>query len=348
MCKAWLLLMVTISLLASGCHSATKMEQCLAVASGFQNTCTSTAATKLSLVPGATVTCTNMDQTSCPGTFTAGTCTWTRKLCVTCRTDSNSKVWIRVQSNAFPPHCFKAPLQIQPVNVDYESLFDRDVTLGSDGYPTPRSGVTWPATSTDVTALLCGDPGQLATNSQFAMPLSGLTFYDSNGNVVTGPGSDQLGGAIGVALNGVILFDQQSADKADPFYPVVSLMKFEIVGNACLTVVAQVWSGSSYTTVEQCDVCLGHPGGTTYHYHLMSPCWFNQTLAQSAAVCGSTAGCNGQQREWALASFANQKTLTVVAVAKDGRVVYGPYYQSQSLVTNLDVCNGRWMDSDGG
>ncbi len=59
---------------------------------------------------------------------------------------------------------------------------------------------------------------------------------------------------VGVALNGVAILGSSSADKVDPFYP-------------------KAWAGSSVTTAEMVDGCLGHPQiSGIYHYHILPPC----------------------------------------------------------------------------
>ena len=55
-------------------------------------------------------------------------CTYTRKLCVTCE-DDGSDVYIRVQSNQMPNHCFQATNENPTSNhSDFRVKFNRDVT----------------------------------------------------------------------------------------------------------------------------------------------------------------------------------------------------------------------------
>ena len=56
-------------------------------------------------------------------------CTFTRKLCVTCKTKSDGLVYIRFQGNTYPNHCFQA-INANPTEstVDWEVVFNRDVT----------------------------------------------------------------------------------------------------------------------------------------------------------------------------------------------------------------------------
>ena len=82
---------------------------CLAFAALFDNTCSDlSTATDFSSVASETVTCTG-DVAYCAGSWdsTGSTCTWTRKLCVTCST-TNSVTYIRIQTNSLPNRCYYA------------------------------------------------------------------------------------------------------------------------------------------------------------------------------------------------------------------------------------------------
>ena len=81
------------------------LASCQDYASKFDNTCSSAA--DFSSVPTSSVTCTN-SYGVCAGSESSGSCTWDRKLCVTCRNDSGT-VKIRVQTNGLPNHCYKSP-----------------------------------------------------------------------------------------------------------------------------------------------------------------------------------------------------------------------------------------------
>ena len=86
------------------------LDDCKYVASLFDNTCDSlTTPINLNNHEGAEMNCAG--QMMCPGgsgsqTYTTeNPCTYTRKLCVTCQ-EKNNDVYIRVQSNQLPNHCF--------------------------------------------------------------------------------------------------------------------------------------------------------------------------------------------------------------------------------------------------
>lgn len=304
------------------------LADCNAVASSFRNTCSGGPAASVASMSGETISCTGQPTCLTSGGVSGNTCTWNRKLCVTCRSSSGI-TYIRVQTNSLPDHCFySSSFTVRELAVDFEVKFNLDVTVGAQGYPSPRSGKTWPTTQTDVTNTVCGDPLLLTPNSD-AQTLSGLTFTS---------GSQEMGTAVGVGLNGVLLLNQMSGEKSDPFYP-------------------KAWSGAPTVSsvAETIDVCLGHPTpdpANIYHYHDMSPCQADNTLrtATAGASCDSDVSCAGHIKDFGLAAYTNNaswvNSLRVAGIAKDGRIIYGPY-QSSGLIVNFDVCNGAWLDANG-
>ena len=110
------------------------LADCQYVASLFDSTCDSLdTPIDISTHEGAQMSCTG--QMMCPDgsgskTYTeADPCTFTRKLCVTCQ-EKNNDVYIRVQSNQMPNHCFQA-INENPYSTnvsDFEVIWNRDVT----------------------------------------------------------------------------------------------------------------------------------------------------------------------------------------------------------------------------
>ena len=83
------------------------LADCQAFAATFDNTCDPTApAVDFASVPTEDFTC-NSNVNLCNGAAAGSSCTWKRKLCVTC-SDVSGVVYIRVQSNSMPNHCYKA------------------------------------------------------------------------------------------------------------------------------------------------------------------------------------------------------------------------------------------------
>ena len=87
------------------------LADCQTVAAMFDNTCTD-GPVVLADHAGVEMSCSG--QMMCPlgdGSVTYTTdnpCTFTRKLCISCTQDSNNDVYINVQNNQMPNHCFQA------------------------------------------------------------------------------------------------------------------------------------------------------------------------------------------------------------------------------------------------
>ena len=108
------------------------------------------------------------------------------------------------------------------------------------------------------------------------------------------------------------------------------------------------------------DDCLSHTmamGG--YHHHTWSPClrkgkglWNNSVVP---ANCKDTGNCyNSSTKQSYANTFAlsagystgtDKVAMEVIAIAKDGHVVYGPWDQNgnQWDCNSRDVCNGRFF-----
>ena len=92
--------------------------------------------------------------------------------------------------------------------------------------------------------------------------------------------------------------------------------------------------------MDKVDSCLGRTDNDgTYYYRTASPCL--QT-AYSPAVGGECSQCANDMKGY-FKTQIGKKDLPVVGIAKDGHVVYGPYWPgSQAEITgcHIDVCNG--------
>lgn len=121
------------------------------------------------------------------------------------------------------------------------------------------------------------------------------------------PDSDQV---VGVALNGVLLFAGTSDYGYDAFFP------------------SSYGAKNSPRAIET-DVCLGTSRTySTYRYHMYSPCIYDIALRDVSAPCSSEdyPTCSLDVRAHALAYTPNNmKTLSPIGIAKDGRIIYGPF-----------------------
>jgi hypothetical protein len=121
------------------------------------------------------------------------------------------------------------------------------------------------------------------------------TVSDSNVPAAAGyttTGSTVITTTVGVALDGVLMFEGVSLNYVDPFYP-------------------NGWTSTTtgaHTTAsaEHVDLCLGHPQATgMYHYHMLPPCLFDSTYAATAGACDPTAACSSSPKAYALAGYTN-------------------------------------------
>ena len=150
---------------------------------------------------------------------------------------------------------------------------------------------------------------------------SELTNNNSDASVTT---------IAGFSINGVIIFGTVSANKVDPYYP-------------------QSWSGAVSVVAENVDACIGHPDfDGIYHYHFLPPCVIGSSYISTTRSCAAVSACTSDLKTYALTGFASSKALTVVGMAKDGHVIYGPYDSSGDLFdcNDLDICGG-YTFSDG-
>lgn len=141
--------------------------------------------------------------------------------------------------------------------------------------------------------------------------------------------------AIGVALDGVLLNAGVNDYKVDNFYPPDSWAPTGYVNTG----------GSSVQ--DGYDQCGAHTNSNGYyHYHAPSPCITNPYPYQSGSIlpCVDVDECWGQAPEYLLSNF--NQTQSPIALAKDGRIVWGPYnaYGQTYSACNVDVCNGLWLD----
>lgn len=127
-------------------------------------------------------------------------------------------------------------------------------------------------------------------------------------------------------MNGVFFFSGTSSYGFDVFYP-------------------KAYGKLKTTRKADVDHCLGTVDTyRTYRYHSFSPCIYNLLNNVEPAACASIAACKADPRAYALAKVpAKLQSLNPIGLAKDGRVIYGPYKADGTLwqPCEVDVCNGR-------
>lgn len=175
------------------------LENCKAVAAEFRNTCAhgdyDTPAASVGTMASETVECEIISKCISAGTSNGSTCTWERKLCVTCY-DDNGVTKIRVQSNNLPDHCV-SPWNALPQakNFDYEVIFNNKQIRGE--------WVTDLTTQEELDSAVCPIAKQYDTESL------GIVEY----------GDTESRNAAGFALNGVI-FQFANQIQEDPVSPI--------------------------------------------------------------------------------------------------------------------------------
>jgi hypothetical protein len=75
------------------------------------------------------------------------------------------------------------------------------------------------------------------------------------------------------------------------------------------------------------DHCLGSQHTfNTYRYIMFSPCMYDVPLRKEAIACIDSPSCNADKINHTLSNAPRQiKTVLPLGVAKDGRVIYGPF-----------------------
>jgi hypothetical protein len=130
---------------------------------------------------------------------------------------------------------------------------------------------------------------------------------------------------VGVAINGVFFFSGSSHFGYDAFFP-------------------KAYGTRTTPRAIEVDVCLGTADNyNTYRYHMFSPCIYDISLRDTAKDCANDAVCSKDVRNHSLAHIPEQlKTQDPIGIAKDGRIIYGPYRTDGLLwqPCDVDICNG--------
>jgi hypothetical protein len=194
-------------------------------------------------------------------------------------------------------------LKFSQINIDFEVNFNPAVSVNS-----PQQS---PSTQAALDNILCN------ITSESTVPTGSAYVAYPTGTALTT--------LAGVAIDNVAIFNVDSANNVDPFYPP-----------------------ANYTT-EMVDACLAHcQSSGIYHYHMASGCSVSPPSGNITS-CSQNSACAANISSYSLTIFpASAKTLTVIGIAKDGHVIYGPYTSAGTQVTSgFDICNGMFYDSFG-
>jgi hypothetical protein len=248
------------------------------------------------------VTCNGFQNTTCPGNFSNGTCTFTHRISAICL--NATPVRISIESNGLPKFCSNLnnsyPFHEQYIN--FTVNFNPDVSVNQLTYN--------PTTQNDLNAIVCN------TNSTKSAP-SSASFTPSTNFT----NADRI---VGISIDGVPIFNALNRINEDIFYPITA------------------------NSTESVDSCLGHTRTNgTYYYRLGSSCSLDPP-SNPTTTCDAIQACNESIANYSISMFKNHTSLTVIGIAKDGHIIYGPYTSNGKLVTTgFDICNGMFFDSIG-
>ena len=285
------------------------MEDCLGVAKMFRNTCDilQGASKTVKLIPGEIVSCNDVGQ--CGGTAAGFQCTWVRRLCVTCFSDTatGGVVKMRVQSNGRPDHCYFSPVVApRDLDLDYEVDFNTFVS--------PSHQVHSPLTQAGVDDLVCN----ASSISDSAIPTNVHYKRHVYHEYMSWPpaADESLDRVVGLALNGVPFITSLDTSNTD------------------------LWGSTVHERVEEAiDSCLGYvtPSGM-YSYPMIPVCIHDRRDAQtlgdvmhpgnSQYLCSfSDDGHHGCKNR---TSHAIQEYLTSVYISKEKTTTYEDYYTDRT------------------
>jgi YHYH protein len=134
------------------------------------------------------------------------------------------------------------------------------------------------------------------------------TDVPSGSNYTLDSSSVRVSGLAGISVDGVSIANVNDAYYRDPFYP------------------------PNANSSEGVNACLGHPDiQAAYHYHMASGCALTRPTG-NISTCANTPACSANVSNYGITLFNAYRTLTVIGIAKDGHVIYGPYYSSGAEV----------------
>lgn len=213
---------------------------------------------------------------------------------------------IRIQTNNMPNHCVNSG-QVSPQNFDFEVAFNYPLTYGD----WVKEMLIQSRINVNVCSIVKATPDEY----EELIRLNELTEF-----------SQESANAMGFMTNGVALqFANQMQE--DPVFPI------------------------SVFNEQPLDICIGHnqrnnPSGM-YHYHHISPCIVEGFLDnRTMGECDLDDDCSSGIVNYQLSAFQDLRYKTVVGIAKDGHILYGPY-RDDGLTwepDEVDICNGAWTD----
>eukprot|EP00347_Sterkiella_histriomuscorum_P024256 403331763 len=253
-----------------------------------------------------TVSCAKMKKCA-NGQTNQPACTWNRQFAMQCSiSPKSSKVTLRVATNSMPDHCFDSSVIFAQENkIDFEVRFN-----------VKTSSLSKTSISTTTSALSYQCSSQWVDDSQLP------AVYEYKGY----SGTTQR--VVGIALNGVPLFQGTSELQYDSLYP-------------------KSYGLYRFPKVVDVDICLGSSQYSSfYHYYSYSPCILGTTFKSNAksVLCANVTSCKNDLVTYMQSGLspeykANQQ---IIGIAKDGHKILGPYKKGGIIwqPCDVDICNG--------
>ena len=143
----------------------------------------------------------------------------------------------------------------------------------------------------------------------------------------TNDSGENIATAWGMSTSGMMIYNGISGEDTDPFYPGTY--------GKCTT---------PADCVEEVDACLSHPEMTGgLHYHIAATCSVDPTWDDTTGgVPIQTTDVLAAVRDaWDIKPYRS-----VFGLSKDGRPIYGPYYDNLKEYGDcyVDICNGRMIN----
>ncbi|CDW74997.1 UNKNOWN [Stylonychia lemnae] len=287
----------------------------------------------------------------CPDGISRQTCSWLRFFSVNCETVSGN-VFASIRTNSLPNHCYDSKtnpatgsstefnayefyqirfnleprLMLRFAGLSQSNSDSIFTTINSQlAYNTVACSNGWALNSLIDANIIDGN--EFVYNPFRSTPINDdwsytADFYTRYPHLkLTSSNS-----IVGVARNGVFIFSGLTFDDYDAFFPAS-------------------YGAKNLPKKVSVDLCLGTTETyNVYRYHMYSPCMFDITVRYSQGGCTTSAICRNDVIDYAKKmTLATQRTFLPIGLAKDGRIIYGPYKENGNLwqPCEVDICNGR-------
>lgn len=264
----------------------------------------------------------------CPDGVVRSTCQWRRYLFFACF--DGDPVTYRWESNSLPNHCYYGNTT-STVPLGSDSSFQAYSIGGAFNLQVEKTQAynlvdavfynTVVKTQTDYDLMMCNPRWTATTSLDIKLLENERTYYDfvypiamkedgwggEYAPLLPLQDSDQV---VGMAINGVFIFSGTTPYGFDAFFP-------------------RVYGSYNSTKSITPDFCLGTSEfASSYRYYMFSPCLYPTAARTYAAPCDNDKypTCNTDPVKWALSFVpSNKKNINPIGIAKDGRMIYGPY-----------------------